>query len=248
MTTKQSTVQLLAPRTFKETYPFLKDEDAALLERYPAETLQLLQLTTMLLADTLPTHSIAYAYLVSETPDNQESVIARARELINMGDAQGLIVADFEYDEQPIGYLGAKEYLKQLQRNSVAPHRVITVKPKPNHRFVDPPQTTTEMAMIIDFIADKEAKELIIIAPPFHLLRSYIAAVTAIIRSRQDICIWVAPGTPLAWEEQATHSQGSYKDMRKNFIITEVVKCLRYWEYDHIVSPRLALAHYTRHH
>lgn len=217
-----------------------------------SEELALCQLAVMVFNDKFSDLDIAY--LVTETPDNDFSCIetaavisqrnryrrARGSKIVLIG------IAGFTHPalDHP------DNIQKKLERGGVQSDEIVRINykdaptgPKGLHH------TGTELAMVARFAIERGCKNVGVIAPPFHQLRSYFHALTAVRRMgvEHQVKIFNCPGLWLDWTAMAIHSQGEQKDFRYNILREEIDKVLKYWREGHIISPLDALECFVYH-
>ena len=184
-----------------------------------------MQLVVRVLCDYLPKHPLNL-YLFGQTPDNQESVLGKAVELVRAGTCESLNM--MEDPDQFCGYAGGTNWeheLKQRLADHLVPIRQLSFPSRNGSKML---HTYGEAVAIV-----KEAKEqgwetLGVVAPPFHQVRAFVSTVSAALREYPSLRIYSLVGHTLSWEETAVHSQGTVIDLRKNLIQEEAERLAKY--------------------
>jgi hypothetical protein len=101
--------------------------------------------------------------------------------------------------------------------------------------------TLTEMEAFMDSAKRLGWKDIILVAPPFHQVRVFITAVSVAARKYPEAKIYNQVGISLSWLERATHSQGTLKGTRREFIHTELDRIQKYFAKGDLVHPSVAL-------
>jgi hypothetical protein len=176
--------------------------------------------------------------LFSQTASNQSSVLdagARFPGLIGMTEGPG-----------GNGYPGFDDWRVELVRRSVRADRIVPVPngSVPGSGSVTPRHTTlTEAYGLVTFSRERRMTGVVIVAPPWHLLRCFMACVGALLRDYPDLELFPAFGTSLPWQEEAVHSQGSLKGSRADFVFHETTRIFRYHAQGDLPDPERVLAY-----
>jgi hypothetical protein len=88
--------------------------------------------------------------------------------------------------------------------------------------------TGTEMIGLVTHAKDQKWKDVLLIAAPWHQLRSFLSAVAATKKIGYPVKFWSCPGNALPWTEQSVHSQGVQTGSRVDFIHAELEKVKAY--------------------
>ncbi|MBI4120935.1 MAG: hypothetical protein HY457_01630 [Parcubacteria group bacterium] len=125
-------------------------------------------------------------------------------------------------------YCGFEHCVEKLRTlGFLAPEESIV--PIPINRAIFPKlNTLTEMILTIRKAKELGWKKLVIVAPAFHQLRSFITAVTVAIREYPELSLYNCPGTPLPWHEHVVHSQGIVRGFRTNIFRGEIERIAAY--------------------
>lgn len=186
------------------------------------ENEKLHQLNTMVLTDSPPSKETLPVYLFTETPDNQESVLKRGAELFHAGKASYLLLIDNQGGSEP-GYPGASPWQNRLLELKV-PKETVTLIP-----FKEPLLHTISEAFTMAHLAkEKGWSKIIIIAPPFHLSRCFLSAITAVRFHNTGLRVYNQVGVAQPWYENAIHSQKAVRGLRKDLIVEELRRIKRY--------------------
>ncbi len=177
--------------------------------------------------------SFAIAYLMSETSDNEQSVFLRAVELARSGQTQAIGICEGDTTNGYDGFDHSVECLKAVGYPEHVPiHRICT----------DPVNTLTEVQALVAHMAGSRG-DIAIVAPPFHIVRSFMTAVTIAQQRRTKLHIYAVPGVPIPWNVKARHSQGTLTNMRTGLLGDELTRLKRYQasEYGSLMTPEAIL-------
>lgn len=180
------------------------------------------QLNTLVLTDRAPHENTPLpTYLFTETPDNQESVLIQAKRLLRDGKASVLLIIDNKGGSEP-GYPGFEVWRKQLNRIGVEDAQIVRIP------FTGPLlHTLSEALELVRFAKEKRLDKILIVAPPFHLLRCFISTVTAG-HLNTNLRVYTEAGITQPWNEHAVHSQKAVQGLRKNLIVQELRSVRRF--------------------
>ncbi|MDP3727664.1 MAG: ElyC/SanA/YdcF family protein, partial [bacterium] len=140
------------------------------------------------------------AYLVGQTRDNASSVLERGAELWQKRLVTRLAC---QRGGDAAGYCGWDFSLRTLQILGVPPDAVVAVEARETK-----PNTLTELVSLALLAKQSGWVRILLVASPFHQLRSFITAVTAANREHPSLRIYNCVGLPLPWNERVIHSQG----------------------------------------
>lgn len=168
------------------------------------ESEKLHQLNTILLTES-PEFVRAPVYAFTETPDNALSVLLRCEALLRWNRVHcgtpSVFLIDNLGGSEP-GYPGADEWTKRLLALGV-PEKQIQLIP-----FREPLlHTLSEAFAMVRFAKERKWKQVVIVAPPFHLLRCFLSAVTAVQHEDTDLRVYCHAGVTQPWREHVVHSQ-----------------------------------------
>ncbi|MFH1827144.1 MAG: hypothetical protein ABH812_01765 [bacterium] len=181
-----------------------------------------------------------YGYVMSETKDNQTRPLLAASNLLRREFIEKIAIPD-PSPPYTYGYPGP-EYCKQiLKENGLDYKQIVEIKPKNHNPHMN---TQTELQTLSRYIKEKQyTKNILIIAPWFHVLRSYITALSELKKIKMDIKIFVL-SVPYKASEAITHSQGIQRSNRRAICWKELKKCQ---EYDNLISGEEALNIFQKH-
>lgn len=186
------------------------------------ENEKLHQLNTMVLTDSPPSKTTLPVYLFTETPDNQESVLQRGAYLLHAGKASHLLLIDNQGGSEP-GYPGATPWQKRLQELKVPDKKVVLI------HYTEPVlHTLSESMTMVRFAKERRWEEIIIVFPPFHGARCFLSAVTAVHHIYPELRVYCQVGITQPWHEPALHSQKAVHGLRKDLIVHELRRTMRY--------------------
>lgn len=202
--------------------------------------MSLLQLSTIVLSEvSLPDNwKCLPTYLLSETLDNEQSVLKVGEDILCSGGGPVYIIDDADLTNN--AYPGALKWKKALERSQkchgIVNHDNIKTITLASNTLLN---TLTE-SLAVATIAQKEKwSSLTIVAPPFHQLRVFISMVTAAHFVGYQIRIYNKVGVTLPWYVQARHSQGTLIAKRSDLILSEIARILKYQK-DSIPIPLLS--------
>jgi uncharacterized SAM-binding protein YcdF (DUF218 family) len=200
-----------------------------------------LGLQRLLTKETLSVGQADLGYVVGETIDNQPQTLAQSATLLD----QGIIKKIGIYDPLPpyqYGYLGP-EYCRQvLHKAGVKKDQILIISL--NKHF--PKQNTqTEFRLVAEYLGKIGYNgNIVIIAPWFHILRSYITALSEFGEIGLGNKVF-SLAVPLKPYEVVRHSQGIQQGTRRTIFYEEVYKCATY---KNLISIKEAREIYNKHH
>lgn len=181
-------------------------------------------------------------YLVGQTKSNQESVLDRAV------DFSGPIGFIGYLDQEWTGvYPGSDVWTAELIRRGVSQERIVLIKGSlvevAGKQIV---HTGSEMRALVQHAKIHDVRRVIIAAPRFHLLRSFMAAVHSVEEIFPGLEVRPTLGTPLPWEDEASHSQGALHGIRADFMVEETIRIYTYHAQGNLPDPEKVLAYLDR--
>jgi len=179
------------------------------------------ELLTKVLCDVSSPSSTDGAYLYAQTIDNQQSVFATAKSLIKCDATKCALIPD---SEPRCGYPGFDLWQVELQSAGISTDCIRSV---PTGDF-DSLNTYTEALAAVRFAKSHGFNSMHVIAAPFHQLRAFISSVSAALAEYPELRIFNAVGAALPWYQEVSHSQGSLKGVREEFIFTELDRIEKY--------------------
>ena len=193
------------------------------------------------LCDTLPEEPADALFLFGQTEDNQESVFAVARQLLQ---AQSINKLLFTGTGPVSGYPGYEIWKAALVCSGVGEEQVEAVPPVPAN--TDILHTGIEANSLAVFAKERQYRRVIVTASPFQQPRAYMAAVTAALRRYPELYIYSLPGKALPWKEEVMHSQGKVQDARAGLIAGEMERIQKYHATGDLASVDEVIAYLNR--
>ena len=208
-------------------------DTVALLQRQAAERekwwADLQIFTALALRDSDPGLGFNMAYLFSETDDNRFSVFLGVRNLLWVGLTQNVAIPD-NYTNP--GYSGFAEWYRALRLEGIPDTAGIfplTVSGNLN--------TFSEAQALVRYARDHMFTNVCIVAPPFHMPRAFMSAISVAVREYPELKIYSKPGYVSDWwHEVVKHSQGIVSGTRAELIVSEQERIARYQEKGDLLS------------
>lgn len=183
------------------------------------------------LCDTLPEEPADALFLFGQTEDNQESVLAAARQLLQQKQAKKILLLN----SGPIsGWPGFESWKKALIRAGVGEEMLEPVPPVPADTNIL--HTGIEAESLVAHALKQRYKHLIVTAAPFQQPRAFITAVTAALQSYPELHLYSHPGKALPWKEEVVHSQGKVQAARAGLVAGEMKRIQKYHEKGDLAS------------
>ena len=166
-------------------------DTVALLQRQAAERekwwADLQIFTEVALCDVGVNRRFNVVYLFSETDDNRSSVFRKVRNLLWAGRTQDVAIPDNSANP---GYSGFWEWDKILQMEDGIPNGVsispVTVLGNLN--------TFSEAQAFVRYARDHMFIDVCIVAPPFHMPRAFMSAISVAVREYPELAIYNKSG------------------------------------------------------
>lgn len=186
------------------------------------------KLSTMVLTDTArraPLNTPIYPF--TETSYNQESVLRRSKILLQRSKRYGsnasILLIDNQGGSEP-GYPGAPAWQRRLCELGVNKNDILLIP------FTEPIlHTLSEAFAVVQFAQRRGLREIVIVAPAFHLLRCFLSIVTAIrCLYAHGLRVFCQVGVTQPWSERVIHSQGVVEATRQDLIVEELRRIKRY--------------------
>ncbi|AKD05213.1 hypothetical protein POKO110462_20585 [Pontibacter korlensis] len=174
------------------------------------------------LADTLPKQPLDALFLFGQTEDNQSSVFATAKYLVDQAQVQRVL---FMHTEPISGYPGFERWYQELQQNGVPSEKLEAVSAPAN---IDKLHTLIEAECMVRHAKEQGYKSIAVAAAPFQQPRAFMTAVTAVHRHYPQLYLYSQPGKPLPWCHEVTHSQGKVEDTRAGLVAGELERISKY--------------------
>lgn len=221
----------------------------------PECPLEWFEAVNRILCDNFP-EKVDLAFLHAETEDNEESVLRAGAKFYLNGFAPKIGITwldrsiidkvcekyekanpelakrvrdNLKSDEKGAitGYLGFKHWEKALINLGVKKEDILLIEF--DYKFY--PCTDAEAQGLVDFCKEERIKNVSVTSPPFHQVRSYISGISALIqKDATDIKFYSRPGEPINWNQEAVHSQGIAKGIRRVLLKGELERILKYHE------------------
>lgn len=190
------------------------------------------KLTTMVLTDRLPKRFtrgdtlIVPVYTFTQTDDNRPSVIDTAHSLYSRTPSRFRLFILNDLDGTNKGYTGYRSWEAAAFKAGFPLSAICTVP------LNEPLNTLSEAVALVDYAVREGWLDLVIVAPPFHMVRAFMSVITAIENNpsepARDISVYCAVGSTLRWIEEVAHSQGTLRATRAELISEELGRIIRY--------------------
>ena|SRR3989344_5638655 len=158
------------------------------------------------------------AYLFAQTADDEESVFEGARELQQRGLADKFLITD----ARNWGFQGPEPWTAKL-RAYFGDNVYVVPSADP-----DKLNTLTEANALMQFAKKENLQSVYLLAPPFHIIRAFMTAVTSCLRTTPDFRLYPYEGAELDWNMNGVHSQRLKKDTRLEHLRLEIKKIRKY--------------------
>lgn len=195
----------------------------------PDKTEKLLNLASKILTDDRLKVDFDAIYLVGQAEANESSVLERCAECFASDaiDFGKICLAKSQLPPNKRSYPDfATDWPGRLMALGIPLNESqISIFDFPNGPVE---HTGTEMIGLVEHAKRMMWVEVLLIATPWHQLRSFLSAVAAVKKSGYPLRVWNCPGTPLPWNEQTVHSQGKQAGSRVDFIHAELAKIHSY--------------------
>ena len=106
--------------------------------------------------------------------------------------------------------------------------------------------TLSEMRAVVQYARINDTRKIILVAPKFHLLRTFMSGVFALNESCPDLVVYPAFGTSLNWDEESSHSQGVLTGTRVDFLVEEMIRIYTYHAQGNLPDPEDVLSYLDR--
>lgn len=211
---------------YKKNLSLLSKEDKETINQISQEALfKYFQLSALLLSESLPDSPSEIGYVVGETTDNLPQSLSSAAIILKQGKIKKVAILDPKSPVYDHGYPGPEYCLKGLMDLGVRQDKIIVISPDKPFESIN---TASELSIVAEYLKETGYKgNLVLIAPWFHILRSYITLLTAL-RQNTDKVIVNALSVPLPPYEKVVHSQGVQTGTRLEIFFQEIVKCIKY--------------------
>ncbi|MEK6875330.1 MAG: hypothetical protein AABX30_01465 [Nanoarchaeota archaeon] len=123
------------------------------------------------------------------------------------------------------GYKGFIHWKKELADRGVNSEDILEIDP--DFRFYL--STNAEAMGLVSFCKKNKIKQVCITAPPFHQIRAYISAVSALIQTNStNLKFYSKQGASVSWNENVVHSQGIVTGLRREILRGEHDRIYKY--------------------
>lgn len=99
--------------------------------------------------------------------------------------------------------------------------------------------TLSESMALIRFANENQMDSFYLVAPPFHMLRAFMTAVSVAISYGVKINLFAYPGVPQDLNQIVAHSQGEVRKSRRDIFETEELPRIKTYSTDKKISPIL---------
>ena len=159
-------------------------------ENIEITTIEWMELLTRVLGDytgsPIPEQFFDVAYLLAETEDNASSVWCRGADLWR----ERSIPLGVQQFGEGWGYVGSQRSRKALQDLGVSASHIVSVPMLLEFEQLKEVNTLTELITMVRYAKEHEWKRILLIAPHFHQLRSFMTAVTALDREYPELKVY----------------------------------------------------------
>jgi hypothetical protein len=201
--------------------------------------MELTELIIRILCDLRPGKKLDGAYLFCQTQDNQDAVFASAERLYQNQRIRHILISKSPAQS---GYPGYQIWRAALIQTGIDPKDIICVDFEPGGTL----NTLTEAQAMVCFAKQAAYRSLYVTAPPFHLVRAFMTAVTATLQLYPQLALYSSPGKTLPWEKEVAHSQGTTQGSRKDLIAAEFERIHKYQKKGDLDETTAVLKYLTR--
>ncbi len=173
------------------------------------------------LCDSLPKQSADALFLFGQTVDNQESVFARAHQLLQRRLARKIMIM---HTDALCGYPGFESWRRALIGYGIEDILIEGVSCLETTSL----NTLIEARAMVRHAKRRGYTTVIVCASPFQQPRAFMTSVTATMNDYPGLRIYSQPGLTLAWHEKVTHSQGHAAGTRAELILGDLERIQRY--------------------
>ena len=188
----------------------------------PEELEDFFRLLPRILCDYRPPNRGPFelVFVFGETPDNADSSLLKAIELASAGAMKALGMCGGGPAHGYGGFDASVERLKALGWDGRVPIIPIDVTDERGNT-----NTLLDARGLIRH-ASALSGDIGVLAPAFHLLRTFITTITGL--GGQSKRVYAIAGTPLPWTERVVHSQGIVENTRAGLLEDELGRLERY--------------------
>ncbi|MBI5003543.1 hypothetical protein HZC00_00400 [Candidatus Kaiserbacteria bacterium] len=178
-----------------------------------------------------------FVYLMGQTRDNQGSVLDVARGFTSPVGMPG-------HDFKVSGYPGFGVWKQALINRGVSEDQIV-----PIHGSLitlggkDAFNSLTEAYALVRYAKEQGLHNVVIVAPAWHIVRSYMSAVAAVRLEYPELRVYPVLGAKLPWDERVAHSQGTLTCPRWQLIFEETNRIYAYHAKGDLPDPEDVLAY-----
>ncbi len=177
------------------------------------------ELLHRIFCDPLPAVADA-AYLFGQTVDNEVSVFQKAQALIEHAQTQTILIPG----TGPMsGYPGQETWCQSIA--AYVPRTA--VQPVPTDP-TDNLNTLIEAQATVRYAKAQRYQSLLVVAASFHQQRAVMTIITVALKEYPALKVYSAPGYPMDWQAEVTHSQGTVTGKRYELIQGELERIEKY--------------------
>jgi hypothetical protein len=181
-------------------------------------------------------------YLAGQTRDNESSVLEK---VYRFSGPIGMI--GYDDVEKICGFAGFTRWKNALVAGGISAERIVGIEGSfvevGGKRII---HTLSEHEAMARYAASLGKKQVLLIAPYWHILRCFLSAVLAGQRHYPEMQVYPVIGMPLDWGVDSKHSQGTLGGIRADFMFTETLRIFSYYEQGNLASPEEAMEHLDR--
>ena len=194
----------------------------------------LLALSVRVFGDKLP-KQVEVVYAFSQTKDNEDGM-CDAVKILSEQYPKAVILMSGEDGSRGCGWEGFARFKQCLENAGVSAQRMEGVPFPESEANIN---TLNESRALLNFCSRREISDIIIVAPPFHLLRCSITFVSCLVsESRRRPLVYSSAALSMSWIETVAHSQGRLRGSRSSFIYSEISRIWRYYVKGDLEHPR----------
>ncbi len=205
--------------------------DKGLVERINSQVKQLgldpnlLNLAELLRYETEKHLPLDFAFLYSNTQDNQASVFGGAAELKQKGLANSFLVIGS--DDDRTGFPGYVRWSTALEALVGPNMSTVPLLPMKKNGVINV-NNLSESESMVAFAARQNIPSLYVVAWNVQQLRAVMTAVSVVRRENSPLNLFSHSGTNLPWDETVYHSQGKDRGTREGFVQKELERIVSY--------------------
>lgn len=202
-----------------------KDDKEIVNQTSQEELLKYFQLSGLLLSEVLPNVPAEIGYVVGETRDNLLQSLLTAATIFKKGQIKTIAILDPRSPSYNYGYPGPGYCIEELINFNVSRDKITIIS---SNKPLENINTASELSIVAEYLKEVGYKgNLVLISPWFHILRSYITLLTALMENTDKVIV-NALSVSLPPYEKIIHSQGLQKGTRTEIFVQEIIKCIKY--------------------